>query len=344
MIDAWTILKELALAVIAAIGCIALIIALQPLLVRYVLARPNARSSHRRPTPQGGGIAVIGTTVVVVVSAMVFAPGLLSHPRELAGVLAATIALAVLGAAVDIRPMRALPRLFLQTAAATIVVAVLPAELRIVSVLPGWLERLCILLGVLWFVNLVNFMDGIDWMTVAEVVPITASLTLFGLMGALPQDAAVVAVVLCGAIVGFAPFNRPVARLFLGDVGSLPIGLLLGWLLVMLAGSGHLAAAVLLPLYYLTDASFTLLRRFVKGEPLMQAHRQHFYQRAMDRGVSVYRIVGSVFLLNVALAALATATVLVPSRLLHVACVAVGGVMVCLLLYRFERGNRVGNN
>ena len=339
MIDAWTILMELALAVIAAIGCIALIIALHPLLVRYVLAQPNTRSSHRGPTPQGGGIAVIGATGVAVVGAMVFAPGLLSYPRELAGVLAATIALAVLGAADDIRPMSALPRLFLQTAAAAIVVAVLPAELRIVPVLPGWLERLCILLGVLWFVNLVNFMDGIDWMTVAEVVPITAGLTLFGLMGALPQDAAIMAIVLCGAIVGFAPFNRPVARLFLGDVGSLPIGLLLGWLLVMLAGSGHLAAAVLLPLYYLTDASFTLLRRFVKGEPVMQAHRQHFYQRAMDRGVSVYRIVGSVFLLNIALVALATATVLVPSRLLHVACVAAGGVLVCLLLYRFERGN-----
>ncbi len=51
-------------------------------------------------------------------------------------------------------------------------------------------------------------------------------------------------------MLGFAPFNRPVARLFLGDVGSLPIGLLLGWLLLLLAGSGHLAAALLLPLYY----------------------------------------------------------------------------------------------
>ena len=118
-------------------------------------------------------------------------------------------------------------------------------------------------------------------------------------MGALPHDATVVALALCGAMIGFAPFNRPVARLFLGDVGSLPIGLLLGWLLVLLAGAGHLAAALLLPLYYLADATITLLRRLANGEPVMQAHRSHFYQRATDGGFSVYQIVGRVFAANV---------------------------------------------
>ena len=60
---------------------------------------------------------------------------------------------------------------------------------------------------------------------------------------------------------GFAYFNRPVAKLFLGDVGSLPVGLVLGWLLLLLAGSGHLAAALVLPFYYLADATITLVRR-----------------------------------------------------------------------------------
>ena len=77
------------------------------------------------------------------------------------------------------------------------------------------------------------------------------------------------------------------ARLFLGDVGSLPIGLLLGWLMLMLAGRGNLAAAVLLPLYYLADATLTLIRRLAHGEPVWQAHRTHFYQRATDGGFSV---------------------------------------------------------
>jgi UDP-N-acetylmuramyl pentapeptide phosphotransferase/UDP-N-acetylglucosamine-1-phosphate transferase len=107
------------------------------------------------------------------------------------------------------------------------------------------LDRALALVGGVWLINLVNFMDGIDWMTVAEIVPITAGLALFGLAGAVPASATLVAVVLCGAMIGFAPFNRPVAKLFLGNVGSLPIGLLLGWLLAMLAGNAHLVAAIL---------------------------------------------------------------------------------------------------
>ena len=108
-----------------------------------------------------------------------------------------------------------------------------------------------LLLAGLWFVNLVNFMDGLDWMTVAEIVPVTAAMMMLGALGELPASAALVAAALCGAMLGFAPFNRPVAKVFLGDVGSLPIGLLLGWCLLQLAWHQQFVAALLLPLYYL---------------------------------------------------------------------------------------------
>src|SRR6185369_4413616 len=158
----------------------------------------------------------------------------------------------------------------------------------------------------------------------------------FGLMGALPSEAIVVALALCGAVIGFAPFNKPVARVFLGDVGSLPIGFLLAWLLVLLA-SVHLAAAALLPLYYIADATITLLRRLAKGENVTQAHRSHFYQRAIDNGFSVMEIVARVLLLNVALAALATATLVTASRGAHIAAFAAGCGLVSLLLAHFAR-------
>ena len=111
-------------------------------------------------------------------------------------------------------------------------------------------------------------------------------------------------------MLGFAPFNRPVARLFLGDGGSLPIGLVLGWLLLQLAGNGHLAAALLLPLYYLADATITLLRRMARGERITQAHRSHFYQIATTRGFSVMGVVRRGSSANVVLAWLAVVTVL----------------------------------
>jgi UDP-N-acetylmuramyl pentapeptide phosphotransferase/UDP-N-acetylglucosamine-1-phosphate transferase len=320
----------------AAIVSTGLIAVLRPLLVRYALARPNARSSHSNPTPQGGGIAVVVATAMAPAAAAAFDPSLFDEPFRLAIVFVCAIALGVVGVTDDIRPMEALPRLLLQGATVFVILALLPQGLHIIPMLPWWFERGLLFVGLLWFVNLVNFMDGIDWMTVAEVVPLTAALAAFGLLGALPNDGTVIATALCGAMLGFAPFNRPVARVFLGDVGSLPIGLLLAWLLVLLA-DGHLAAAALLPLYYVADATITLLRRLVNGERVMQAHRSHFYQRATNNGFTVYQIVGRVFALNVALAALAATTLATPSHLLHMAAFAVGCVLVSMLLYRFAQ-------
>ena len=219
-------------------------------------------------------------------------------------------------------------------------IATLPADFRIVPLLPRALEWALLLLGGVWFVNLVNFMDGIDWMTVAETVPITAGVVLLGLIGAVPPSAVLVALALLGAIIGFAPFNRPVARLFLGDVGSLPIGLMLGWVLMMLASRGHLAAALLLPLYYLADATITLARRLMRREAVWQAHRTHFYQRATDGGFSVTEIVVRVFVLNLALATLALVSAIEPDLRVDLATLALGGALVAWLLGTFARGKR----
>jgi UDP-N-acetylmuramyl pentapeptide phosphotransferase/UDP-N-acetylglucosamine-1-phosphate transferase len=321
--------------VAAAAASFVLLLLLRPLLARRALVQPVARSSHKVPTPQGGGLAVVAATLGVVIACDLF-----GVPRagglSLWLVFAATVFITIVGGMDDIHSIAVAPRLLLQAVAVAIVMIALPDELRVAPFLPVWIERMLEGLALLWFVNLTNFMDGIDWMTAAEVVPVSAGLALVGLMGALPREATLAALALCGAMLGFAPVNRPVARLFLGDVGSLPIGLLLGWLLIVLAGSGHVAAALLLPLYYLADATMTLLRRAAKGEPVWQAHRTHFYQRATDNGFSVMQIVGRVFLLNIALIALAAVTLLTNSYLAHAAVVLAGGALVALLLYRFS--------
>ena len=326
--------------VAAAVMCFGLLQGLMPLLARYALARPNARSSHKVPTPQGGGIVLITATIVVVAAATVFFGPRLDDPLNLTVVILAAAGLAAVGAMDDLRPMEAAPRLLLQTAASIAVVATLPSEMSVVPIVPWWLDRTIMVVGGVWLVNVVNFMDGIDWMTVAEIVPVTVALTVFGLNGALPVSATIVAVALCGAVVGFAPLNRPIARLFLGDVGSLPIGSLLAWMLILLAGRGHLAAAILLPLYYLADTTTTLLLRLAKGEQIMQAHRSHFYQQALDGGFTVYQIVGRVFLLNVVLAVLAFLSIAERSLTTEMASLVAGIVLVALLLWRFKRGRR----
>ena len=252
-------------------------------------------------------------------------------------IFASAVGLAIAGFTDDLRPIEVTPRLILQAAAVAVAIAAIPSEVRVFPAFPWWLDRALILLGGVWLINAVNFMDGIDWITVAEVVPITAALALFGLTGALPADATMVAFALCGAMIGFAPFNRPVAKLFLGDGGSMPVGFLLVWLLVALAVHGNLAAAILLPLYYLADATITLCRRLVNGEQITQPHRSHFYQRALDGGLSVYQIVGRVFALNVLLATLAFATIGGRSPALGMICLLAGVVLVALMLWNFAR-------
>jgi len=324
-----------AIAAISAFICVGLIVFLYPVLQRYALAKPNARSSHRQPTPQGGGIAVIAATEVATVLGVLILSASFTAP--LVTTFAAAVVIACVGAADDVYSLKVAPRLVLQALAVLAAIYALPDDLRMVSFLPLWLERLLLMAGGVWFVNLVNFMDGIDWMTVAEVVPITAALVALGCLGALAREAIAVALALGGAMLGFAYFNRPTARLFLGDVGSLPIGLLLGWLLVLLAGTGHLTAALLLPLYYLADATLTLIRRWSNGERVWQAHRTHYYQRATDRGFSVTEVVARVFAVNLGLAVLAMVSVLADSIAIDVVAFFCGAALVGWLLHAFTR-------
>lgn len=309
--------------------------AIRPLLQRYALARPNARSSHRIPTPQGAGIAVIGATLLV--AGGIIACSGLAELRTPAIVFAATLFIALVGAVDDIKPIPVLARLILQALAVSAVLSTVPDNFRIIPACPFWVESGLRLLAGLWFVNLVNFMDGLDWMTVAEVVPLTAALVLLGLLGELSSSATIVAAALGGAMAGFAPFNRPVAKVFLGDVGSLPIGLLLGWCLLELVQRQHFAAALLLPLYYLADATVTLFRRVARREQFWNAHRSHFYQRATDNGFPVLRVVSEVFGLNIGLALLAVVSTMTQSAAVETLLLAVAGLAVALQLHRFSR-------
>ncbi|MBM1170541.1 MraY family glycosyltransferase [Microvirga arabica] len=330
--DSILLLIGLSVALVGgAVASALLILLLKPLLIRYALARPNARSSHKIPTPQGGGIAVIGACLLPGI--LFFLP--ISESIQLQVLSLSVAGLALIGALDDIRPLPAILRLVLQIAAVAAVILVNEAR-----IFPDWLplgvERILLILGGVWFVNLVNFMDGLDWITVAEMVPVTAFIALIPFLGFYPTNTAVVAALLCGALLGFAPFNKPVARLFLGDVGSLPIGLLVGWMLLELAGTGAITAALLLPLYYLMDATITLLRRLRRGEKVWEAHRSHFYQKATDNGFSALDVSAHVFGLNLVLAGLAAMTLVWPSGAVQAAALVLGIVLVGLVLRRFS--------
>jgi UDP-N-acetylmuramyl pentapeptide phosphotransferase/UDP-N-acetylglucosamine-1-phosphate transferase len=318
----------LAVLALAALSCALLILILRPWLRLYALARPNARSSHREPTPQGGGIAVIGATLLVTAPALVLTG---AASTGFAMVTVAALLLAVLGGIDDIRPLSPVPRLAGQVVAVAAVLTAAPAILIWPDFVPWPLQVALALFAGIWFVNLVNFMDGLDWMTVAGLLPLTlacaVALLLLGEGGL-----AVLALALAGALLGFAPFNRPVARLFLGDVGSLPIGLITGFLLYRLAQEAGPIPALILPLYYLADATLTLLRRAAHGERVWEAHRSHHYQRATDEGWRVIEVVSVVFGVNLVLVLFAWMAWLQAELGPALACLVAAILVVALLM------------
>jgi UDP-N-acetylmuramyl pentapeptide phosphotransferase/UDP-N-acetylglucosamine-1-phosphate transferase len=253
-------------------------------------------------------------------------------------VLAAAAALTVLGALDDAHALPAMWRFIGQTVAAIAVVASLPDDLRLLpGLLPLMVERALLVLCTVACINAVNFLDGIDWMTTAEVVPIAVCIAVLQALGAVPTPIGLLALALLGAMLGFALFNKHPAQVFLGDAGSLPVGLFLAFLLIFVA-QVDLVAALLLPLYIIADSGLALCRRLINKEPIFSAHRSHFYQRAVTSGFSVPQVTTRVFLLGLLLACLAIAAVLARSPAIALLLLAIGVAATGWLLHALASG------
>ena len=232
------------------------------LIKRLTLDLPNDRSSHTRPTPRGGGLGVVPAILAVW---LLFTP---FRPWDL---LVGAVALMGLSWIDDRRGLPPLTRLLMQLAAVAWFMAGQPLDL---------LPALGLGFVLLWFVNLYNFMDGIDGITAVETASLGTGIAVVTILSGSSPEVLIPAMALVGASLGFLVWNWHPAKVFLGDSGSVPLGLLTGGLLIILAVHGQWAAALILPAYYLADASLTLGRRLLNGEKIWQAHRKHFYQRA----------------------------------------------------------------
>lgn len=323
------------------------------LLSRAILDQPNERSSHTVPTPRGGGLAVVavivaGGAVTLLATAPAYAGGLPALAQNGPGILALTACLAAVFWWDDRRNLPAAPRLLVQALACGLGLLALPQTGGIFQgLLPAWADWAATWFLWLWFVNLYNFMDGIDGITGLETVTIAGGCLLAAAAGATLLGPVLLAGpflaegprvplllgVLAGAAIGFLVWNRPPARIFLGDSGSVPLGFLLGWILLLLAGNGFWAAALILPMYHLADASLTLGLRLLRGERIWQAHRRHFYQQAARRLGSHGRVLARLVPLNLVLVALAVLSVAVPQAGLP--ALAAAALLVAATLWHF---------
>lgn len=279
-------------------------------LARQILDQPNSRSSHQIPVPRGGGVAVVLAVAAMMVPIMITLGGI--GVKDFAIILGITLIVAGISFWDDLRGLPAWVRLLCHVAAVAAGIFTLPDT----GIFQGWLPRLldhavAALLWV-WFINLYNFMDGIDGLAALETIAISLGLAIVSILAGTGVD--FWPVIIAGAACGFLIWNFPPAKIFLGDVGSVALGYMLGYLLLMLASHGAWAAALILPMYYLVDATITLLQRCVRGEKIWQAHREHAYQKAVIQGSSHGAVIGQITLCNIFLVILAGFTMITSPR------------------------------
>jgi UDP-N-acetylmuramyl pentapeptide phosphotransferase/UDP-N-acetylglucosamine-1-phosphate transferase len=286
------------------------------------LELPNERSLHTKPVPSGAGVAIVATVVALWPASQAIA---LERSHVL--LLTALGGLAILSWADDRHRLTPGVRLAAHALAVAIVLGALAPDQRALPAIPLVVERVALGLGWLWFINLFNFMDGIDGLAGCEAIAV--ALGYAAVMAARPPGAPFgdLAMVVAGACVGYLFWNWHPARVFMGDAGSIPLGFLLSWLMIDLAHHGHWPAAVILPLYFVADATLTLSKRLLRGETPWQAHREHAYQRAVLGGATPRAVVWRVNAANALLIVLAVLSTQFPVPALCAAVAVVGALL-----------------
>ena len=262
---------------------------------------PNARSSHAVPTPRGGGLAsVIAASVVIA--------ALTAMDRVAVDVFMALVPgglfVAGVGFIDDRWPLPAKVRLLVHVAAAVWALAWLgglpPLQWGDRVFTFGWGGYVLGAVGIVWTLNLFNFMDGIDGIAASEAVFIALAGAVLHLVAGLGGQLPVVAVVFASACAGFLVWNWPPAKIFMGDVGSGYMGYVIAVLAVLAARENPVALLlwVILGGIFFVDATVTLIRRVARGERASQAHRSHAYQWLARRWGSHSRVTWATVLIN----------------------------------------------
>lgn len=295
---------------------------------RFLLDMPNARSNHSRPVPRGGGMAVVVTLMIFLTVA--------EADYFLIGGLLLLAAISLLDDWIRLSP---LTRIAAQGVAVMLVLPqVMPPLFD--GVLPLFLQQLVFGLAWLWFINLFNFMDGIDGLAGAETISIAfGALVVATLMGTFGSLHSQIALVIFAAGAGFLWWNWHPAKIFLGDVGSIPLGFTLGYLLLDLARQGYFAAALILPAYFVADATYTLFRRAWRGEKVWEAHSEHAYQKAVRAGRPHDEVTTFIIGLNFLLVLLAAFAVLFPEMAVFNTLIAYTATAFIIAL--LSRGGRL---
>lgn len=314
------------LTLIAALStCVLCGLYMQAMAASSRLELPSERGMHTVAVPSGAGVAIV--TVALLLWPFSHAFALEKIHLVVLAVVAGLMAISWMDDQYRLSPA---VRLFAHTLAVALLLTALDSSLRVLPAVPLFVER--VLLGVawLWLINLFNFMDGIDGLAGCEAIAIAAGYVAVVTLAAIDTQMRELALIIAAASGGYLVWNWHPAKVFMGDAGSIPLGYLLGWLMIDLSCRGHWAAAVILPLYFVADATLTLFKRLRQGEKPWQPHRQHFYQRAVLGGATPRAVVSRVNAANTLLIIAAVFSTRFPVTALIAAVAVVAALLINL--------------
>lgn len=297
---------DLSVVILGLVGCLIFSIIVTGLLQKYTLSRllidiPNERSSHLTPTPRGGGLSIVISTLLCI--GILFMTELLAKEIALALGIGCFL-VSVVGWIDDHQHIPALWRGIVYGIAALLAVYFLAGfnyfQSEASDFPPGLIGAALAVIWIVWMTNLYNFMDGTDALAAIQAMSVGLFMgILFWLEG--QNGVAIVCFVIFISNCGFIFWNYPPAKIFMGDVGSCMLGFCFGVLTIIGEFEGAIPFAVWLILLsiFICDATLTLLMRIINGERWYSAHCSHAYQRWVQMGTSHKRLVISVLLINV---------------------------------------------
>lgn len=256
---------------------------LAPLTIPYarrlaIIDVANYRSSHIGVVSRGGGIVFVLVFYVGILLFLCLTPDT-NCSFSLIAILSGSLIMATCGWLDDFRDLSVVIRFGIQIVVVVISCSFLP---RVWMFLPVSLEKAIIAFFWLWVINFFNFMDGTDGYATQEAFFVCIGLFLLGL------SIGNIALILAFSVFGFLRVNYPKAKIFMGDVGSIFLGYILGGLLLYSVTIKELSImqAIMLTSLFFFDATYTLIKRGLKRKKIWKAHREHWYQRLNIAGAS----------------------------------------------------------
>ena len=293
---------------------------------------PNERSSHSIPTPKGAGLGIIATLLIVYYT---------FFPLTDFWFIGSIVILAVLSFINDNKQISIIIRLIIQMVLTIIILNLWPPlqqTMLLSNIIPFWLGNIIIILIVIWLINLFNFMDGIDGISGTQCIIIGVGV---GVSIMFSQEEykleQLFAGFMAGSCLAFLVWNWSPAKVFLGDAGSIPLGFINAILILLLCKNGLWYVAIIINNYYFFDASITLLRRIRMKQKPWKAHKEHFYQKAIQNGYSHSEVCKIIAIHGIVLICLSSLASLKPNLIIISFSLVISSLSTIYLLYYLNK-------